>query len=596
MPRYQTKKRKRGFSGGSQNQKQFICQKTANVSGPSLSASESEQTQEQPRPSSDFTDPIPKQSSSSKKVKPSLSDYEMYRDEEGSNNDIVNLSRLGNLLGQIAVCVKCKGSLTISTGSRLGLSVNIIIKCNHCSYCVSGKNSPVLPTKYSEINVRTAYAFRCIGKGEEAAKSFCALMNLPPPPAFKYYNNLLCNAAKEVCSISMKNAVEESVIDNDGDRDLTVICDGSWQRRGHVSLNGVVSVIAANTGKVIDVRILTKYCRCKGRLQNEHSTNCIANYSGSSGGMEVKGVVDMFKSSLPQYGVRYVTYLGDGDSASYPAVVAAKPYGPTPVEKLECVGHVQKRMGTRLRTLKKKYDKDDLLSDGKPLKGRGRLTNVAIDEIQLYYGLAIRRNASKTYQEMKQAVWAEFFHLASSNENPTHQLCPSDENTWCKFQKAKLANETYDHKKHTHLPIAIMTEIKPIFKDLARPELLQKCLHGGTQNPSESLNNVIWTRLPKKTFVMRTALELGVYEAVASFNNGNITKCKILNHLGMLPGNKCIDWCKKADEARIRKADKAIDEIEKKCRQARQKAKKRLEDLIEEQEDPDRPAYGAGMY
>ncbi|KAG8242701.1 hypothetical protein J6590_060649 [Homalodisca vitripennis] len=29
----------------------------------------------------------------------------------------------------------------------------------------------------------------------------------------------------------------------------------SWQRKGHTSLNGVVTVIAVNTGKAIDVRI-----------------------------------------------------------------------------------------------------------------------------------------------------------------------------------------------------------------------------------------------------------------------------------------------------------------------------------------------------
>lgn len=33
------------------------------------------------------------------------------------------------------------------------------------------------------INVRMTYAFRCIG--EEAAKTVCALMNMPQPAYFK---------------------------------------------------------------------------------------------------------------------------------------------------------------------------------------------------------------------------------------------------------------------------------------------------------------------------------------------------------------------------------------------------------------------------
>ena len=38
-----------------------------------------------------------------------------------------------------------------------------------------------------------------------------------------------------------------------------VYVDGSWQRRGHASLNGLATCISE--GKCIDVQTLTKYCR-----------------------------------------------------------------------------------------------------------------------------------------------------------------------------------------------------------------------------------------------------------------------------------------------------------------------------------------------
>lgn len=119
---------------------------------------------------------------------------------------------------------------------------------------------------------------KCICKGERSAQTFCLLMNLPKPSTFRYYNNLLCSTAEEVRANSMRQAVEDGVTESNGYRDLTVVCDGSWQRRGHSSLNGIVTAIAANTGKVIDAKISTKYCRCKKRLVNEHSGNCTANY------------------------------------------------------------------------------------------------------------------------------------------------------------------------------------------------------------------------------------------------------------------------------------------------------------------------------
>ncbi|GFU06281.1 uncharacterized protein TNCV_4765771 [Trichonephila clavipes] len=118
------------------------------------------------------------------------------------------------------------------------------------------------------------------------------------------------------------------------------------------------------------------------------------------------------------------------------------------------------------------------LSDGKPLCGRNRLTEAEIDRLQAYYGLAIRRNLSSV-KDMQQAIWAIFLHKLSTDEKPQHGFCPSDSDTWCKFKKAELLGETYHHKNS--LPVDVVEAMRPVFRDLANPELLKKCLHGGTQ-------------------------------------------------------------------------------------------------------------------
>ena len=67
----------------------------------------------------------------------------------------------------------------------------------------------------------------------------------------------------------------------------------------------------------------------------------MANYSRVSGRLQVQDVVDMFQQSLLKYNVCLKYYLADGDS-----VVTAETYGPDfSVEKLQCVGHIQKCMG-----------------------------------------------------------------------------------------------------------------------------------------------------------------------------------------------------------------------------------------------------------
>lgn len=61
-------------------------------------------------------------------------------------------------------------------------------------------------------------------------------------------------------------------------------------------------------------------------------------------------------------------------------------------EKLECMGHVQKRLGTRLCTKMKEYK-----GTATPLSGTGKLTGKTISSMQTYYGKAIRSNSNEFY-------------------------------------------------------------------------------------------------------------------------------------------------------------------------------------------------------
>ena len=58
------------------------------------------------------------------------------------------------------------------------------------------------------------------------------------------------------------------------------------------------------------------------------------------------------------------TYTGDGDTKTYQEVCKSKPHENVEIVKAESIGHVQKCVGSRLRSLKEKY-KNQVLSDGK---------------------------------------------------------------------------------------------------------------------------------------------------------------------------------------------------------------------------------------
>lgn len=185
---------------------------------------------------------------------------------------------------------------------------------------------------------------------------------------------------------------------------------------------------------------------------------------------------------------------------------------------------------------------------------------------------------------MKKAIWATFYHKLSSDEKPQHHLCPNDSKTWCKYNKAILNGESYTHK-HS-MPESVMEEIRPTFVDLSDDKLLKRCLHGGTQNPHESLNGVFWTRLPKTVFVGLNVLKLGAMDAVLCFNEGSIAKTNVISVLGFQPGKCMIGGLVNIDNLRIKRAYKEVSEQNKKKRVKRRLLNRRREDSDNEECNP----------
>ena len=96
----------------------------------------------------------------------------------------------------------------------------------------------------------------------------------------------------------------------------------------------------------------------------KHAKACLINHTKSSGAMESIGAVEISSSSITKHKLRYSHYTGDGDTDSFKKAVEARPYSLIP-SKLECVGHVQQSLGTRLRNFRQQY-KGKKLPDNKP--------------------------------------------------------------------------------------------------------------------------------------------------------------------------------------------------------------------------------------
>ncbi|GFX62726.1 uncharacterized protein TNCV_3007631 [Trichonephila clavipes] len=405
---------------------------------------------------------------------------------------------------------------------------------------------------------------RCIGQGLESLKTFCAVMSLPNPVEQKSYdviNNKLSRVMKEVAEESMKRA---AVKENSSSPDnlLTVSGDGTWKTRGHSSLIGVCTVIGAETGKVLDREVLSSFCKgCdsyKGvkfgikynKWQRAHKISCRKNYSGSAGKMEVDGMLRIFNRSEKFHNLKYSNYIGDGDTKTFNALSENKQYGDDHlIQKIECAGHVQKRMGTRLRKLKLVYSKKKL-SDGKTIGGKGRLTDSLIDKLAHYYGNAIRCN-STSVKEMRKAIWAVWGHSCSTDDEPMHWFCPTNPNTWY----------------------------------LSHPALLKKCLGGKTQNPNESLNSLIWKFCPKTIGSSLQIAEIAANLATSVFNDCNQILITILEKFGLkINRNVCVSLAER-DNRRIFTSRQRRLESSFEARRAKKIKKSKEIELFQEQED-----------
>ena len=367
-----------------------------------------------------------------------------------------------------------------------------------------------------------------------------------------------------------------------------VTFDGTWMKRGYSSLYGVFTAIDWDTGRVLDVHVSSKFCQsCSlwnarrerhqisaeeyARWKEDHAESCPVNTTRSSPGMESEAAVILWQRSVRERALEYHTYIGDGDSKGFNAVAQAKPYGPdVKLEKEECVGNVQKRVGSRLRALKKEWC-GKVLEDGLRISGCGRLTDEMIDRLQFYFGHAIRNN-SNDLQAMAKAIYAGLCHRYSTDTGPRHEYCPPGPDSWCGWQKVKAGvQESYEH--HDSILKAIFELVKPVYIRLADVSLLRRCLRGATQNQNESFNALIWQLSPKTLFCGASVVKLSTDVAVAQFNHGMMTLLRVLVEMGCRPGLFTEQHLKSEDVSRVSKSTRKSTETEKHRRKVRRRRK-----------------------
>ncbi|CAF3854019.1 unnamed protein product, partial [Rotaria magnacalcarata] len=372
-------------------------------------------------------------------------------------NLIIHMNSLISLLKQF-ICSGCNkrwdGSTTIK--ERNGLYIQLEFMCNHCGFLTRLYSSPKMRNgRRHEINVRLA-----IGGS----------LNLPPPVQEHKYREV-----QEFILNYVETAQEQPMID-------------------------AVYDAISEAGDVED-------------LTENHE--CQLNFIGASGAMEKEMIYEMFCRSLPKYDIKYISYIGDGDAKVHKYLTTNPPYPGVTIRKLEDTNHFAKRMLSCIKKIKQE-NKNTILSDGKKISGKGRLTDGDAIKFKIYFAKAIRE--SKTdLDKLYEKSWAIFNHHYSTDIEPMHDWCDPQ---WCKYLQAKSNGQQFTRNSRLAIPRACLDLIKPAFLELCSKTSLARVVGGGSQNANEAFHSLLWTMVPKHRFCSSTILRTALGLSTIIYNDG----------------------------------------------------------------------------
>ena len=476
---------------------------------------------------------------------------------------------------------------------RQGSACSLELRCTHCGSIATEMSSVRSSTNHNSYDVNRPIEASAVasGMGFTQTMNFFSLMGMPKPMSSRQWHNYkgtINTKAGEAVEEHLQEAVKEvrrtyvdrglGMPDDEGVMDIVVSVDGSWQKRGHKSHNGVVAVVEHHTGLIIYSVALSNYCRhCNSApkpddpgfvaWQRNHQLHCQKNMDCASGAMEVEGALILFSRSVDKHKLRYTQMLGDGDAKTHARIEAGDPFEGRPVLKLECVNHVAKRLGTGLRDLKAK-----LGAQGQSIGGRGKLTDDRIKQLTGYYGRAIKDNVGDL-DGMVAAVWASYFHVTSTDDSHDHSLCPTGSDGWCFHQRATADGVTpRPHSKS--LPADVAAAIRPLYVRLSDRTLLTRCLHGWTQNDNECFHSGLWSLCSKTKWAGLATVEMCLALAVQQFNKGASAHLDLLRKVDITPSRALEEYCEKKDVKRMQHSSRNSTLKEKQRRQKIDDAKR----------------------
>ena len=279
----------------------------------------------------------------------------MTRPDQHGHKYIKIPEALAKVINQVAIrCPQCEQTFYTHIDG-IQFAEAIVGRCQNKDYELSN-----LPVNYKisyfwTMNLSCVYLSLCNDTGFRGiqASAWSNQCNVPCKQSYErqckfifqimdtFYNKNIHKAIVDVQDFYVRNDL--GVRDENGIVNICISLDGAYGRRGRESTYCISVAIDVWTGRVVDFHFCVKCFSCK--TSNDYNTNGTCPYGlfhGASGSMERYNAVVLFCRSEAK-GLRYTSYVADGDSKILPELHEKDPYPGILIEKVECANHLGKR-------------------------------------------------------------------------------------------------------------------------------------------------------------------------------------------------------------------------------------------------------------
>ncbi|XP_014676758.1 PREDICTED: uncharacterized protein LOC106816647, partial [Priapulus caudatus] len=233
---------------------------------------------------------------------------------------IMSMASINHNLKEAAVCRVCKkGSIQLKErGQRHGFGTRLALLCSNrkCkkTYKINSSSfhSSRKTGKQYDINKKVIFAMRCIGRGRRGLLKFASICDMPKPLSPGPYSRLSKEMATRLDDDLLEEVLLKSAIEV---KQMKVSAGGACSSE---QAKIVLHNETAMQELVVDIAVhVSRWLMAEERVFLAARPDCHLNHFGSAGSMEAQGAKILWERSVEKYGLRYTTFVGDGDSSAF---------------------------------------------------------------------------------------------------------------------------------------------------------------------------------------------------------------------------------------------------------------------------------------